>query len=167
MNAPALSAERLRDLLHYDPETGIFTWRVGRRGGARAGAVAGSIDRDGYRHITIDFVNYLAHRLAWFWMIGEWPINEIDHRNSIRDDNRFAELREATDTQNKRNARISRANTSGLKGASFDKRRGRWRAQIHDAGKQRYLGTFNTAVEAHAAYCKAAMDIDPDFWRTA
>lgn len=159
-----VTAERLRELLDYDPATGIFTWRV-THWPAVAGSAAGYIDGAGYHRITVDRVNYYAHHLAWFYVTGEWPDDEIDHRNCERDNNRFANLREATSSQNKWNTRIRRDNTSGFKGVN--KAAGRWRAQIQHAGRQRHLGYFGTATEAHAAYCAAALERDPEFARLA
>jgi hypothetical protein len=159
----SLTAQRLRALLNYDTETGVFTWRVSR-GHIAKGSVAGNINGDGYWQIGVNYSRYQAHRLAWLYMTGEWPINEIDHKNRVRDDNKWSNLREATSSQNHRNAR---ALTSGLKGTHFDKQSNRWRAFIHQNGKQRYLGNFATAAEAHAAYCTAAMGIDPEFARFA
>jgi len=159
----SLTADRLRVLLHYDPLTGIFVWLMGQRAGQRAGRLTSG----GYRQITIEGTPYVAHHLAWLYVKGEWPADEIDHENCVRDDNRFANLREATRRQNNMNARTRRDNTSGLKGASFDKDCGRWKAQICHAGRQRHLGLFDSAAEAHAAYCKAATAIDPDFARFA
>ena len=162
----ALTAERLRELLRYDPTTGVFTWRV-NRGRVAHGDVAGSINCDGYVRIRLDGVEYLGHRLGWLYVKGVWPVDRIDHRNCIRDDNRFSNIREATVRQNNRNTLVRSSSRSGLKGASFDRVRGRWRSQIHVAGRQRYLGIFDTAAEAHAAYCEAAIEVDPDFARLA
>jgi hypothetical protein len=159
----SLTAQHLRALLDYDAETGVFTWRVARRRIVK-GSAAGSVNGDGYVTIGIDYSRYQAHRLAWLYMTGEWPVNEIDHKNRVRDDNKWSNLREATSSQNHRN---SRAHTSGLKGTHLDKQSKRWRAFIRQDGKQRYLGTFATAADAHAAYCTAAMEIDPEFARFA
>jgi hypothetical protein len=162
-----LTVQRLRELLAYDPETGVFTWLVTKSSRAVKGSVAGSINGEGYRQIQLDGAMYAAHHLAWFYVKGGWPTEQIDHRNCTRDDNRFTNLREASGNQNKRNTRISRNNTSGFKGVYFDKRSNRWRAYIHHERRQRYLGTFDTATEAHAAYYKAAVEIDPEFARAA
>lgn len=162
-----LTAERLRELLHYDPETGVFKWRVGRRGTARAGTIAGRLHRDGYRRIQVDGVSYAAGPLAWLYMKSEWPAGQIDHENCARDDNWFTNLREANGSQNNMNTRLRRTNTSGFKGVTFHKACGRWQAGIRHAGRHRHLGLFDTATEAHAAYCKAALEIDPEFARFA
>lgn len=162
-----LSVERLRDLLNYDPETGVFTWRVDRGGDARAGAVAGNVKSDGYRRIKVGGVRYRANRLAWFWMNGEWPSTMVDHKDTDPSNDRFDNLREATGSQNNMNARTPRSNTSGFKGVCLHRTSGRWKAQIQHAGQKRHIGYFGTAQEAHTAYCAAAMAIDPNFARPA
>lgn len=157
-----ISAEEARQLLNYDPETGTFTWRVGR-GSARAGSAAGTPKGNGYAVIKIYGKNYSAHRLAWLLTHGVWPENQIDHINGRRDDNRLCNLRLATWSENNRNAKRRSDNTSGVKGVSFDKARDRWLARIKTDGYDRYLGRFDTPEEAHAAYCKAAAELHGEF----
>jgi hypothetical protein len=142
-----ITAERLRKLLHYDPETGVFTWRM-QRGPAAAGAVAGSPHRDGYVCIGIDGRWYLAHRLAWLYMSGEWPENQIDHHDGKRSNNRIANLRPATHAQNQMNSRAY--GQSGRKGVSWN--RGRWQARIRVNRVLIHLGRFDDKEEAAAAY---------------
>jgi hypothetical protein len=159
-----LTVERLKEVIAYDPDTGVFTWRVSR--GTRAkGSAAGSLSARMQHSIMIDGVNYYANRLAWLYVTGEWPADEIDHKNCVGNDNRFDNLREANGSQNKRNVRLRRDNRAGFKGVHFDTRDRRWIAQIRQDGLQRRLGYFATAEEAHAAYCKAAMELDPAFAR--
>lgn len=167
----ALTASRLRELLHYDPETGVFTWRV-RWGSACPGDIAARIhipgDRKrGYGYIAVDGVRYSANRLAWLYMTGKWPSMMVDHADGDPGNDRFTNLREATATQNLMNMRIRRDNTSGFKGVNFHGEKGRWRAYIQHAGRRQHLGYFDTAQEAHKAYCAAAMKIDPVFARFA
>ncbi len=150
-----ITTERLREVLAYDPDTGVFTWRVAR-GRQSAGAVAGSLNGSGYLLIRIDRRSYPAHRLAFVYMTGAWPENEIDHMNLDRADNRFENLREATHSQNMANGRRRSNNTSGLKGAHWRKRNRRWQAQIRVAGRKKHLGYFDTPEEANAAYREAA-----------
>jgi hypothetical protein len=159
--APLITAERLRQVLDYNPEAGVFAWLLGKR----AGQVAGGLNEKGYRLIGIDGRNYRAHRLAWLYVTGSWPALDIDHKNCARDDNRFANLREATPRQNSLNARAHKDSKSGLKGVCLQG--SRWKAHIRHAGQQRHLGYFSTAAEAHAAYCSAAVTIDPEFARFA
>ncbi len=113
-----VTADRLKELLSYDPETGIFVWAKlsGRR--ARIGDRAGSFNLSlGYRVIGIDGERHYEHRLAWLYMTGEWPSEDLDHENCDKSDNRFSNLREATDSQNLANVANWAHNTSGLKGA--------------------------------------------------
>jgi hypothetical protein len=99
-----LTAQRLRELFHYDPDTGIFTWRVKpRKGCVQIADIAGHVNHTGYRSIKIDQRAYRAHRLAWLYMYGVWPPGDLDHDNTIKDDNRLVNLREATDPQNQAN----------------------------------------------------------------
>jgi hypothetical protein len=141
------------DELTYDPVTGFFHWSISRHK-CRYGARAGSLMRSGYWEIEIHSRRYLAHRLAWFFEYGEMPSAEIDHINGDRSDNRLCNLRLATRKQNAANVRRHIDTSSGLKGAYYDKRRNRWFSSI--AGK--FLGSFQNAQDAHAAYCAAARD---------
>lgn len=154
-----LPAARVRELLHYDKATGRFTWLVSRPG-APAGSEAGTINNNGYRLIAVDGVRYRAHRLAWLWVKGVWPAGEIDHRNTKRSDNRWRNLRQATFEHNQQNRRRAlRTNRLGLLGVS--KAGCRFRATIFYGGKDRHLGTFDTAAEAHAAYVAAKRQHHP------
>jgi hypothetical protein len=153
-----LTAERLRELLDYDPETGVLTWKVSH-------TRAGTRHSHGYTTVSIDGRRYFAHRLAWVFVTGAWPAHHIDHRNGDKADCRFVNLREATRAQNMRNVGITRRNTSGFKGTY--KHRRRWRAFISAARSRTYLGTFDTAEEAHAAYCEAAEKYHGEFHRKA
>lgn len=163
-----LDAGLLRSRLDYNPVAGTFRWRVkGQR--HKAGDIAhGWRHRQGYLFLKVGGGNtraYLTHRLAWLWMMGEWPSHEVDHINGIKNDNRWCNLRAATRSQNCANARIQKSNTSGLKGASFKTREGMYEARISKDGKARHLGYFATAGEAHAAYLAAAQNLHGDFAR--
>lgn len=158
-----LTVERLRAVLHYDHATGLFT-RTLPRNGTRIGDIAGSPERKGYLRISIDGRRYKAHRLAWLYVHGQWPADQLDHRNGIRSDNRIDNLREADNVLNSANAAPSRNNTTGLKGVS---RLGkRFVAGIKDNYQRIHLGCYATAEEAAAAYDKAAVDLWGDFART-
>jgi len=161
----ALTAKRLKNLLSYDPKTGVFCWIKRRGSNAPAGSVAGCITRRGYRVIMIDHYQHLAHRLAWLHTHGRWPANQIDHINRDCADNRLVNLREATPAQNKANSPAPAHNTSGLKGAQFVSHVNRWQAAIVVAGRRKYLGRFATAEQAHAAYCRAAKEHFGEFAR--
>ena len=146
-----LTAERLRELFHYDPLTGVFTRLVSTASNARAGDVAGTLMQIGYLLIGIQGKSYLAHRLAWLFVHGEWPKDQIDHINRDRTDNRICNLREATIKQNQRNLSKSCNNTSGVPGVHWRSDRAKWWALIESDGQKHYLGMFNTKEEAIAA----------------
>lgn len=149
-----LTIERLKEALSYDSETGIFTWKVAINSRAVVGNVAGKLKSTGYVYIGLDCEQYPAHRLAWFYMNGEWPKHTIDHIDCDRANNRYANLRDATPAQNSQNQRRPQSgNKSGYLGVS---RRGkRFYAQINVSGTIKMLGKFNTAKEAHLAYIEA------------
>lgn len=152
---PELTQARLKELLHYDPGTGVFTWRFSRRRVKRRD-VAGSDNGSGYISIAIDGGRYRAHRLAWLYMTGKWPNGDVDHVNRCRSDNRWENLREATRSQNCANRPLAAENTSGARGVSWSKRDEKWRAEIRVNGKIRYLGVYSDIGDAAAAYSSAA-----------
>jgi len=157
-----LTAERLRQLLSYDEETGVFTWIV-RRKTARLGDVAGCIKKCGYRVIGIDGQHYRAHRLVWLYVHGEWPIGDLDHKDTVKDNNRITNLRIATLSQNSANKRA--LNKTRLKGVTFLPRCNKWQAAIGKDGKVIYLGLFHSAEAANAAYFTAANNLFGEFAR--
>ena len=162
----SISAALVQDLFSYNPETGEFT-RKARRQGARVGQVCGSPDSHGYLQIKINGRNYFAHRLAWLVVYGEWPKHQIDHIDRNPTNNRIANLREATNSQNNHNRGQQVNNTSGYKGVCWNKRAKRWKAYIKLHGRRTHLGYFNTADAAHAAYCVAAQELHGEFARTS
>ena len=147
-----LTQEKLKQYLRYDQRTGVFTNRVQRTSRSLAGQEAGSLTASGYVEIGLCGKRYYAHRLAWFYVHGEWPA-QIDHKNGVRTDNRLCNLRAATNSTNAQNIGLRKTNTSGLTGAVWT--RGKWRAIIKHKNKQQYLGSFDTAEKAHEAYKKA------------
>jgi len=151
--SPLITQERLRELLTYDPISGLFQWRV-RRGGKRAGSVAGCTGGpNGSVVIRVDYVLYLAHRLAWFYTTGSWPNPEIDHKDGDEGNNVWTNLREATQAQNMQNTKHRSNNVSGYRGVS--RFRDKWQASIGLNGKSFHLGYFVDPEEAHAAYLSA------------
>ena len=148
-----MNKEQIGDLFEFDPLVG-FTNRISR-GRACAGCRAGYIDVHGYRRIVIDYQKYYEHHLVWFYVYGEWP-DEIDHKNRIRSDNAVANLRKATRTQNNFNAKRE-TGMSGLKGAYWDSRVSKWYSKIQVGGQVKWLGSLNTAEEAHKA-CMVAVE---------
>jgi len=159
MTANILTQSRLRELLHYDPETGIFTWRVKRTGSAKINSEAGTPDSHGHIQIKIDGKLYLAHRLAWLYMHGYFPSRHLDHINRIRNDNKFVNLRAVTSKQNNENTGIRKDNSSGYKGVSWSNSKGKWIAQISHHKKNIHIGVFNDPKEAHMAYIAKAKEL--------
>src|SRR5690349_15170001 len=143
-----LTADRLREVLAYDPQTGVFTWKTKTNRRIRVGKVAGSLRSDGYIGITIDNRRYLAHRLATLWMTGEWPASEVDHRHSRRSDNRWSRIRLADHAQNMQNRPIQRNNTSGVKGVTWDAANGKWMATVCAGGRKIHCGRFADIADA-------------------
>lgn len=160
-----LTAGRLRELLKYDPATGVFSWRVQRRAQSPTGAVAGTIRKDGYVIICVAGKQCLAHRLAWLYVHGQWPASLLDHRNANPTDNRLSNLREADKSKNAGNGRGHKDSITGLKGAHPC--RGKFKAEISIDGRNRHIGVFETAEEAHAAYCKKANEVFGEFARAS
>ena len=158
------TSERLRELFHYDPETGAFVRRV-RVGRYQVGEEAGSVSKvSGYREIGVDGRLYLAHRLAWTMVHGE-PPKYIDHANGDRADNRIANLRAATNSQNMGNCRGHKDSAVPLKGVRRPPDYRRFKAEIMVEGRKFDLGLFDTAEEAHAAYVSAAKEYFGEFAR--
>lgn len=145
-----LTAERLRELLNYDPETGVFTRRVTRRRW-KAGTSIGWLMNTGYVAIVVDSRQYLAHRLAWLYMTGAWPVKYIDHLDCTRTNNRYANLREADHYINQQNQRAPKShNQCGYLGVV--KHGSRYRAKLSVNGAVFLLGTADTPEEAHELY---------------
>jgi hypothetical protein len=154
--AVMLDRTSLLEVVSYDPETGIFRWRVSV-GRAAAGMRAGA-NKAGYRRIKIDGRDYFEHQLAWLYVHGVWPLMHIDHVNRDKSDNRLCNLRLATMTQNQGNAGARRDNKLGVKGVDYREKWGKWQARIHKQGKTHRLGSFDTPEEASAAYLAAAQE---------
>lgn len=166
MKRENISVEEVRRLLHYNPLTGIFTRRVttGGRYGGKAGAVAGTL-KDGYVQISLHSVQYRAHRLAWLYMTGAWPQFEVDHRNTVRADNTWDNLREAPGSLNAENKRKAQSNSkTGILGVCWIERDKTFCSRIMIDGKYTTLGyskddpmslqqKYLTAKRQHHAGC--------------
>lgn len=160
-----VTQKQLKELFDYNPKTGLFTRKihVGRK--CRAGSIAGTRTIDGYIRIGIDRKTYFAHRLAWLYVYGKWPKNQIDHKNMNKSDNRLKNLREATHSQNQRNRGMPANNTTGYKRVDFVKKYNKYRARIKRNGVETFLGHFDTAEEAGAVAALAALEHDGKFAR--
>jgi len=148
-----IDADTLRSLVDYDSDTGVFTSRAGRRGVTR-GRTLGRADVTGYFRFMVKGRQYLAHRLAWLYVYGEWPANEIDHIDGDKGNNRICNLREATRSQNCANRR--KIGVGLPKGVQ--RNANRFQAVITVNGKRKCLGSYLSPEEAHAAYCAAAQN---------
>ena len=155
-----LLLQGIEELLAYDPATGLITWTNCSRCD-----VAGCLDsRNGYWRIKVNKKLYAAHRVAWYLHTGEDPgCQDADHINGNRSDNRACNLRLATRSENMKNTRKRQGGTSTYKGISWDSSRNKWRAEIRINGKNTRIGRFDTELEAHAAYCKAAAEHHGEF----
>lgn len=149
-----MDAEKLKQILRYDPQTGEFVWLVSTRNGVSAGDVAGYRMKLGYKQIKINGENYRAHRLAWLYMTGNWPSKFIDHIDGNPFNNKFENLREASTEINRQNQRKAASNnvSSGLLGVSWHKKTNKWRASVQTKGKRLHLGYFDCKLEAHEKY---------------
>ena len=153
-----ITQERLKEVLFYDDETGIFTRKIAL-GCRPAGSIVGTNMR-GYLNAQIDGRNYFLHRLAWLYVFGAMPEKQIDHKNGIKNDNRISNLREANNSQNGQNQRKpGKLNSSGFLGVSFHKKSGKWSARIAENKKTRNLGLFSAPEEAHRAYLTAKREL--------
>ena len=155
--AEATLVTRLRDILNYDPDTGVFTrkMRTAQRHqvGDRADFIIASGAQKGYYRVTVDSVRYMAHRLAWLYVYGVWPTKDIDHWDTDRGNNRIRNLRDVTNQVNRENMRNPRSdNSTGFLGVVLNKPNGKYRARIQVGKKGRHIGLYKTAEEAHVAY---------------
>lgn len=143
-----VTQDRLKEVLDYDPDTGVFTWKKKISRKVVVGKIAGCPDGGGYTIIRIDHKTYKAHRLAWLYVTGAFPKDQIDHINRVKTDNRICNLREASPRENQQNHPIHRDNTSGVTGVDWVKRAKKWRAVIKHKGRNIHLGYYNTIEEA-------------------
>lgn len=164
-----LTAERLRQVLRYDPNSGTFI-RIGpsRKRGTKPefiGTVAGHLMQTGRVAVRVDGKAYLAHRLAWLYMIGVFPDRAIDHRDNNPANNRWSNLRECSMSQNIANSVAVKNTVSGCKGVTYCRQTGKWRAKIKRNGKNFHMGRFDSINEARAAYAAKARELYGEFAR--
>lgn len=148
-----ITQSELKELLHYDPETGVFTWLI-----SVSNVKTGAIARDyshGYLRVSIKGKRYYGHRLAWLYMTGEWPKHQIDHINHVRCDNRFKNLRCATNSENHKNTPRRKDNKTGITGVSWEKAHKRWVVQITSPCKRvcrtRHIDFFEACCSRKSA----------------
>lgn len=161
-----LTQQRLRELVDYNPETGVFLWRSNTskypaQSLKREGKLATSVNGTGYNQLYLDGEKFYASRLAWLYMTGEWPDHYIDHENQTRADDRWVNLREATPSNNSTNKKLLSSNTSGCRGVW--KQNGRWCVRITVRGVVHYLGSFVEFDDAVAAREEAAIRLHGQF----
>jgi len=160
-----LTQEYLKSILKYYPKAGVFTWLKSTNGRIVVGDSAGTLS-DGYVKISIKTETrkkYFAHRLAWLYMTGEWPKDQVDHINRMRNDNRWRNLRECNNTQNQINVGLSKNNKSGHKGVSWCKRERKWISRLVVNGVRKYLGSFDSKSDAAKTYNEKAKEVYGDF----
>jgi hypothetical protein len=160
-----LTAERLREVLNYDPETGVFTWKESRGSKAKDQAAGSLHKEDGYIYVRVDGVLYKGHRLVWLYMTGARP-HRLDHKDGKRANNSWSNLREATNGQNMMNTGKRPSNKSGLKGVSWAKVKRLWRMDIAAYGVK-YHAMFDCPAAAHLAYVVKSDQLHGEFGRTA
>lgn len=167
----SLTQETVRTFFAYDPENGELRWRTradrDHSWNMRfAGEVVGSILKNGYRYFNLSTRVLLAHRVIWLWMTGEWPTKQVDHINGVRDDNRWSNLRLASQEENSANQGLRSNNTSGVKGVSWDKKSKSWVVHITVSRKQMWIGSSRSKDEAIAMRRAAEAQYQGAFART-
>lgn len=162
-----LTAARLREVLHYEPQTGVFHWIVTTSSRRPVGSVAGGPTSTGYARIGVDGVRYRSHRLAWLYMTGEWPSDQVDHKDNDRLNNRWENLRLVDNQMNQGNSGMSRNNTSGVKGVFWSKQRQQWQTKININRRQIHGGYFHNLDDAAASYAALASKYFGEFARHA
>ena len=158
----SVSQAYLLEILDYDSETGIFRWAKSRPH-IKSGDIAGTIHKEGYVRIQLFKRCYAAHRLAWLYSYGDWPVGVIDHINGKTADNRLSNLRECSITQNQYNSKLSSANKSGVKGVYWSKSTKKWQASIRVGGQLKHLGTFDDIQDAARARKYAAIKFHGEY----
>ena len=160
-----LTQERLQEVLRYEPETGHFYWKVRPSNRTDMGKRAGYVGTWGYHIISVDAVKYRANRLAWLYMTGEWPKDQVDHINCDRGDDRWENLRAATLRQNRFNCLPRKDSRTGVVGVSENKAFSTFTAYIKIKGRKKNLGTYASIEEAAQARKNFAQAIHGEFFR--
>lgn len=165
-----ISHEILIRRLDYDPDTGFFTWKHAPNAWKGwnekfAGKRAGCFSR-GYWLIRLEGRIYRASRLAWFYVMGQWPQTQIDHVNGDSLDDRFSNLRDASPSENTCNRKLQSNNTSGFKGVYWLKANKKWRVRVGVGGKDHHIGLFDDQLSAALAYDRAAKELQGEYAKT-
>lgn len=158
-----ITHEQLLQVLHYNPITGIFTWKVGKRGtlvGSRAGH---QHKAKTYRHLSVNGKSYMEHRLAYFYYYGVWPKDKIDHIDHDKTNNAINNLREANTCENNSNVKMTKRNTSGYKGVSWSKKRSKWKCVVGHKKRYYCIGFYTCPIEAAKAYDSKAIELHGDY----
>lgn len=155
-----VTQEDVKNVLDYNQETGVFTWKNRNNNSHLSGKVAGSKVKKGYLIIGINKTRYYAHRLAWLYVNGVMPINQIDHIDGNKTNNSISNLRDIESQKNSMNQRKpSKGNTTGFLGVTLEKKTGKYQAQIMLDGRHIYIGRFNDAIDAHNAYLSKKREV--------
>lgn len=154
---PFISHSDLLANIEYSPETGLFRWKIFRCNKQKRGWFSGCLQPHGYLTITLLYKKYYVHRLAWFYVTGEWPEDEIDHEDGNRSNTKFTNLRPANRPQQSGNTVLRSDNSSGAKGVDWNVPCQKWRARIHINGATKHIGLFASKEAAQIAYRKAAV----------
>ncbi|MBT2326742.1 HNH endonuclease [Variovorax paradoxus] len=159
-----ITAERVRELFDYEADTGLFRHRTDCNSQVEVGEVAGGKDsEEGYWRLRVDGLTVLAHRVAWLWVTGEWPDDRIDHKNGVRHDNRFSNLRACSALENARNVKVRANSSTGVAGVTWESKYCRWKAHIKVSGKCITLGRFKALLDAVSARRGAEIRLFGDF----
>lgn len=158
---PPFTQIKLKEMLDYDQETGLFKWRTRKANAVFPGDAAGCLNNFGYVRIGIGRKSYMAHRLAWLYCYGEWPETMIDHVNGNKSDNRITNLRKATRSQNTLNTKTHRNQTSKIRGVDWVKNRKKWMVRIQIEGARKTIGLFSSLDDAIKARKEAEKLIFP------
>lgn len=161
----SISQKEIMEFLSYNPDNGLFTWIKSRKTSTKVGSIAGCNMPDGYIKIAFKRRNYMAHRLAWLYVHGFFPKDQLDHINGVRNDNRIVNLRECNVNENQRNRGKSPRNTSGYLGVSWSNRYNKWLVQVTFNGKCKHVGVYKNILDAAEAYKNFAKENYNGFYR--
>ena len=159
-----LTQEQLKTKLIYSPDTGEFSWVDSCNVRAKLGKKPGSLTNHGYISIRLFGNSYLAHVLAWIYMKGSMPSSKLDHIDTNKTNNRWGNIRPATNAQNVQNTGLRAHNKSGFKGVSWYKSRSKWKAECQANGKRKHIGYFEKIEDAAFAYAKVAKELHGEFY---